>query len=497
MVRSKFYIKPGYQIRQENAPYVDVQPTGTVYQPHVYELAIRLARMSNCKYIIDIGAGSGEKLKGLDKEFQIIAVDFAPNIKALRKNLPNAEVIDQNLEKGLPKISDAILAEATVISSDVIEHIVNPKKYIKGLAHMSKIAPFVVLSTPDRTRARGPESFGPPANPFHVREWTIDELFTLFKKYSIHCKIGHTVSNDEENFKGTSLAIAGTHALPPLNFGEDKTLLSIVTAYNEADIIGQTIEHLVSQGSDVHVIENWSTDDTLKIVKKLARKHKGVTYEMFPAKKPRKHAYEWKNLLMRIEEVAAKSKHDWIMHNDADELRVSPWYGVSLKKAVSYIDRLGYNAVDLTVVDFRPTKDGYDGSVPPDEFFHNFEFMGLSGYFVQTKLWKNTGAPVNISNSGGHSAEFEGKRVYPLKFINKHYQLRSVKHAKRKIFKDRKARYTEAELKMGWHIHYNGYTKDDPFLWNEKTLNKYTPEWFYTEYMVELISGIGIERVAD
>src|SRR5260370_4754794 len=144
-----------------------------------------------------MGAGDGIK---------VIAIDYAPNIKVLRKNLPNAEIIEFDLEKGVPQISEDILKNAVVMSSDVIEHIVEPHKYLKALARISKIAPYVLVSTPDRTRARGPENFGPPDNPFHVREWTIDELYSLFKQYHIECKIGHTVSNDHDNFKGTTLA---------------------------------------------------------------------------------------------------------------------------------------------------------------------------------------------------------------------------------------------------------------------------------------------------
>lgn len=490
MLRRNYSIKSGYKIRQENAPYIDEQPSGLVYQPHVYELAIFLAQKSGCKYIIDIGAGNGEKLRKAGKNIDVIAIDYAPNIKALRKNLPKAKVIDFSLENGIPKIADEIVKNAVVISSDVIEHIVEPHKYLKGLSRISKLAPFVLISTPDRTRARGPESFGPPQNPFHVREWTIDELYLLFKKYGITCKIGHSVSNNLDLFKGTILAVSGTQAIPTRTKKLD-SVLGIITAYNEDDIVEQTVMHLLNQGVDVHVIENWSTDNTYKIVSKLARKHKNVTVERFPAKKPKQHKYEWERLLEKVEEVAELSKHDWVIHNDADEFRVSPWKDVTLQEALTFVSSCGYSAIDFTIAEFRPTKDGYKGKEHPDAFFYNFEFTPIEGYFLQIKGWKYNGR-VQLASSGGHSAEFPERKVFPFKFTSKHYPLRSVAQAKRKIFKDRLSRFTEEEKKRGWHVQYNSFNKDDEFLWEERHLQKFTPDYFYNEYIVELISGIGI-----
>lgn len=492
MLRRRYCVKPGYHIRQANAPYVDEQPTGTVYQPDVYDLAIFLAKKGGFKYIVDIGAGSGEKLVKTQPGIKIIAIDYDPNIKALRKNLSNAEVINYNLEKGIPEISPEILKDAVVLSSDVIEHIVEPHQYLKGLSKISKIAPYVLVSTPDRTRARGPENFGPPANPFHVREWTIDELYSLFKKYKFNCMIGFTVSNDEDWLKATILAVGGTHAVqhgptPP------KNVLAIMTAYNEQDIVEQSIEHLLREGADVHVIENWSTDKTYQIVKKLTKRHKNLTVERFPAKKPTPHKYEWKKILSRVEEVANQSSQDWIIHNDADEFRLSPWKGTTLREALGFVDFLGYNIVDFTVADFRPVKDGYKGDVHPDEFFHDFEFTKLDGYFVQLKAWKN-GQKLALAESGGHVAVSENQKVYPTKFISKHYPLRSVSQAKEKIFEGRKKRYSADERRAGWHIQYDNYTKKDDFIWDRTTLNPYTPDFFFTEYLVELISGIGIRR---
>lgn len=172
---------------------------------------------------------------------------------------------------------------------------------------------------------------------------------------------------------------------------------------------------------------------------------------------------------------------------------MSPWPGVTLNEALAFVGAQGFNAIDLTVVDFRPTRDGYDGSVQPAEFFTHFEFTStFESYFVQIKGWR-TDESVRLTD-GGHSAEFEGRRIFPFKFITKHHPLRSTAQGRKKVFQDRIARFTESERAMGWHIQYDEFTEDERFIWDGASLHRYAPEYFYTEYLVELISGIGIMR---
>ncbi len=493
MLNKTYNIKKGYKIRAKNAPFPDIQPTGTIYQPFVYEMAIFLAERGNKKYIVDIGAGSGEKLIEASKRFEVIAVDCDTNIELLKKNLPNSRVINHDLEKGLPNIDEEILKEAVVISVDVIEHIVEPHKYLKDLSKISKVAPYLLISTPDRTRARGAEDYGPPSNPFHVREWAIDELNGLLSDYSIEHSIGFTVSNDDDEYKGTVLAISGREATYKLS--PQLRVIAIMTAYNEEDIVDQSIEHLLSQGVDVHVIDNWSTDNTFAIIKKIAKSNPRVSYERFPQKKPVKHRYEWERLLKRVEAIAVKASHDWVIHNDADELRLSPWENATLVQAISFVDSLGYDAIDFTVADFRPTKEGFEGGVNPDAFFYNFEFTGIGGYFQQIKCWKNN-EKLDLASSGGHHANFPAQKLFPLKFFSKHYPLRSSGQANKKIFKERKKDFDPAEREKGWHTHYDSYEEQSTFLWDATELNKFTYGNFYNDYIVERLSGVGIKRTS-
>lgn len=317
MPRTRTYqIKNGYRARTENAAkYIDNPPTDIVYQPDVYELVEFLVRRGEFRYVIDIGAGNGEKLRGLGDDVEIIAIDTEPNLEALRATLPHAQVVDFDLNRGLPDLDPELFRQAVVVSADVIEHLREPHRYLKGLARISALSPFVLVSTPDRTRARGPKDFGPPQNPFHVREWSIDEFYAVLRKYGFACHIGHTTSNTRDLLKSTSLAIGGAPAVgPPPGVRPTTTVLAIMPVYNEADFVVHSVEHLLAQGVDVHLIENWSDDGTTEIVENLSRLYPNVTFERFPPERPEHHPFEWGRLLERIEQIAAADvTHEWVI----------------------------------------------------------------------------------------------------------------------------------------------------------------------------------------
>jgi hypothetical protein len=126
--------------------------------------------------------------------------------------------VNCNFEKNAPNIKDKVLKDSIVISADVIEHIVNPKKFLEYLAEISRIAPFILLSTPDRHAFRGTDHRGPSPNPAHVREWTITELTELVNEYNFHNPVpSFTLSSlTMPGEKKTILILSGTKMGAPL-----------------------------------------------------------------------------------------------------------------------------------------------------------------------------------------------------------------------------------------------------------------------------------------
>jgi hypothetical protein len=161
--------------------------------------------------------------------------------------------------------------------------------------------------------------------------------------------------------------------------------------------------------------------------------------------------------------------------------------------AIGFIDRLGYNALDLTVADFRPVKDGFRQTSDIAEYLKYFELSDKGGYFTQIKCWKNT-TPVDLVRTGGHHAEFEGQKIYPIKFFTKHFPIRSTNQGNKKIFQDRKKVFDRKERQKGWHIQYDEYEKEREFIWNPLDLYKMSGTELPADLVIERLSGVGIGK---
>jgi glycosyltransferase involved in cell wall biosynthesis len=252
-------------------------------------------------------------------------------------------------------------------------------------------------------------------------------------------------------------------------------VLAIICAYNEADIIGWTVRHLKRQGCDVLVIDCESTDETVMVAHTA-----GAEILRHPAP-----PVSWHELLSRVEKIAAGSNADWCMLCDADELRYARFglrgpAQLTLEQGFANVQLLGFNAVDFQVLTFHPTgpltapRDApypFDGSQDPEQYFRFYSGDPLNQRIGQVKAWRNVG-PVSLAASGGHQVQFPGRRVYPVKFLSKHYPIRSQAHGERKVFEERKW-LDQSQGRHDWHVQYNGIVPGHSFLKDPK----YLMEW--------------------
>jgi len=212
--QSAYFIKNNYHHRLK-PEYLDIfgRESEIVWQPHVYELVAKMARRFNCKYIIDIGCGSAEKLTVLYPEFEIIGVDYGDNLNNCRKKYSFGTWLNYNLEDSSKIIlSKEILSKSAIICSDVIEHLINPIPLLNNIKNLLSFSPFCIITTPERDLVRGKNHYGPPNNSHHVREWNLEEFEKLLQSYGLKITfMGLTVSNNNENFKKTMIVGINNH----------------------------------------------------------------------------------------------------------------------------------------------------------------------------------------------------------------------------------------------------------------------------------------------
>jgi hypothetical protein len=248
--------------------------------------------------------------------------------------------------------------------------------------------------------------------------------------------------------------------------------VAIIACYNEIDIIESVIKTFILQNVNIHIIDNWSNDGTWELLLSIQKSYSSISIERYPKEQP-SIIYDWKGLLARKEEVALGYPGFWVLHTDADEIRCSPWDDVPLPESLSIVDSYGCNAVDFTILNFRPVDEGFCAGMNPEEYFKYFELGNTSDLKYQIKCWKQGKERVDLQSRGGHFVILDEQNIFPIKFVCKHYPLRSKKHAIKKIVTDRRNRFSPQERALGWHSHYDDI-ESNSCIWNWKDLYEYT-----------------------
>ncbi len=249
---------------------------------------------------------------------------------------------------------------------------------------------------------------------------------------------------------------------PPL------TVTAIIAAFNEEDVIGPVLADLVDQGIRVYLIDQGSTDGTLAEAKRAGGRG------LVGAEQLVGEDFSLARIIRRKEVLAAELDSDWLINADADEFRESPWPGVSFFEGIQQVDRMGWNAIDFEVLNFPPIDDSFRKGADPREVFRFCERASFVDR-LQVRCWKKQPGPLDLVSSAGHEARFAGRRVFPLRFLLRHYPIRSQAHGERKLFRERRPRYATDERARGWHVQYDGILEGASFLREPSSLTPYDP----------------------
>ena len=467
--------------------------------PDVYPFVAYLGRLFRCKYVIGVGETAVQNLLNFHSEFEVIGVVNEANLQKYLGQCQFGTWLDlDEISSGRNSVADHILQQAIIVCTVTIDQLQRPPDLIKILKSWLEHAPACILTVPEKDFNSERNQVGEEPET-HLRERNLAEIENMLQAEGLNVEfIGFTASDGVRCEKKTILGVMThdssslTARIPRLETPIDFRVVAFMAAYNEEDIIVQSIKNWTDQGVEVHVLENWSTDATYDLAKRLEGQV-AVTVERFPADGPSKH-FDWGAMLARIEALSKEIPADWFVRRGADEVLISPWPGVSYRDALYLVDSAGFNCVDHTVINFHPVDDGFEAGADYQAHFRYFAFGTESAHFQQRKTWKNYGQPVSMVESGGHDLPFTGRRIYPFKFLLKHYPVRSQKHGEKKIFRERKNRWNPEERAKGWHTHYDEIEEDHAFVVSPSELNAFDEADFNKTYLVERLSGVGVIR---
>ena len=217
--------------------------------------------------------------------------------------------------------------------------------------------------------------------------------------------------------------------------------LAIVCVRNEAIHLERCIQSFNEAGIEVHLIDNDSTDGGREIAQ--SRIGEGV---LGVERLPWTGSFSLTDQLRAKRRVIEASKHDWIIHADADEWLCSPVPGQSLLQGIRDADAAGYNCMNFLEMVFVPL-DGQDYFAP------DYARRMQDYYFFQPKYprlirsWRRDSGMNNLE-TGGHRLRGEDQRRFPVDFILRHYIVLSESHARRKYGG---RTFSDEDLASGWH----------------------------------------------
>jgi len=221
-------------------------------------------------------------------------------------------------------------------------------------------------------------------------------------------------------------------------------IVAILAVRNERRYIAPQLRHLVEQGLEVYLLDDASTDDTVRLAEPFLGRGLIAIESM-----ERDGVFRWARVLAHKERVAASLDADWFLHLDPDEWRLPPAPGSTLAEAIGRADAEGYNAVEFREFVFLPTREHPDHDHPHFRATMRWYYPFHPRPHQRLNAWKRQPGPVDLQSLAGHEVLFPGRRPYPRPFVMRHYVFLSVAHA---IETYVHRRYDPDELARGWHV---------------------------------------------
>jgi hypothetical protein len=219
-------------------------------------------------------------------------------------------------------------------------------------------------------------------------------------------------------------------------------IIAVIALRNEAAYVANLLRHLIKNGIEFVLLDNSSSDDTVSI----ATGTEFMPHLVRLSEIPFVEFYEWEHILKEKMNVISKIDAEWVIHLDADEIPQSNLPSETLHDAICRVDEQGYNAIDFNEFVFLPIDYEYEPNLAAGQKMRHYYFLETGAPRLM-RAWKKS-ANLSMVESGGHFLDGINIRLFPEKFVLRHYMFRNQRHAYEKYTS---RQYAPQELARGWH----------------------------------------------
>jgi len=259
----------------------------------------------------------------------------------------------------------------------------------------------------------------------------------------------------------------------------------MLPVYNEQEIVGEVIEHLLSEGLDLVVLDNGSKDGSYEVCKKFAEKGL-IVLEQYSSP-----SFNWPLVLRMLYDMALRKNPDWLIRSSQDEFLESGISNVSLKEAIIKEDEKGCNLIQFDVFEFFMTDADNLQAKSTRERFPYYSWQNEDQY----RAWKYHPG-IRVEDAGGHYPIFPRHIKYKIanrKFVHRHYRYRNKQQAIKNHLDRLNRLKGTPESKLGWNVHWKRIAeKGGPHVVDHNLLTKYLEDnnWNHELKYYPYISGI-------
>ena len=218
------------------------------------------------------------------------------------------------------------------------------------------------------------------------------------------------------------------------------TICNIIAVRNEYPYLKTLLPFLAKQNIEVIIIDNDSNDGSAA----LFRQYKGYPI-INVIRQPYRGYFSLTEQLELKYKIIKTLTHDWVVHQDADEILENRTKGLNLRDSIEIADLLGYNCINFEEFVFLPTM-GRDYS--QQDYYREMKQY----YFFEPspkRLQRAFKVSSNLDNRAAAGHKLIGNvKCYPESQTLRHY----ISLSQEKLFQTYTNRtFDPIDLKKGWH----------------------------------------------